>query len=128
MKATSSAFTPKPTTAPTLTFTTAKHRSVLKLSGKKVFKNFKVAFGPQLWWGANPAVLAKYSRQIGKFDITGIFHEDLDRQAPAVSSFAVPIPAHPQGCVAPEKETGAGGRRSWAASGRTRTASAKFSR
>lgn len=63
-----------------------------EMSGKKAFKNLKVAFGPQLWWGANPAVLAKYSRQIGKFDITGIFHEDLDRQAPAVSSFAVPIP------------------------------------
>jgi Glycosyl hydrolases family 2, TIM barrel domain len=63
-----------------------------ELTGKKAFKNFKVAFGPQLWWGANPAILAKYSRQIGKFDITGIFHEDLDRQAPAVSSFAVPIP------------------------------------
>lgn len=63
-----------------------------ELSGKKAFKNFKVAFGPQLWWGANPAFLAKYSRQIGKFDATGIFHEDLDAQAPAVSSFAVPIP------------------------------------
>lgn len=63
-----------------------------ELAGKKAFKHFKVAFGPQLWWGANPAILAKYSRQIGKFDVTGVFHEDLDVQAPAVSSFAVPIP------------------------------------
>jgi Glycosyl hydrolases family 2, TIM barrel domain len=63
-----------------------------ELSGKKSFKHIKLAFGPQLWWGANPAILAKYSRQIGKFDVTGIFHEDLDTQAPAVSSFAVPIP------------------------------------
>lgn len=63
-----------------------------ELAGKRVFKNLKVAFGPQLWWGANPAILAKYSRQIGKFDITGIYHEDLDRQASTVSSFAVPIP------------------------------------
>ncbi len=63
-----------------------------ELSGKRTFKHLKVAFGPQLWWGANPAILAKYSRQIGKFDVTGIFHEDLDRQAPAVSSFAIPIP------------------------------------
>jgi len=63
-----------------------------ELAGKKAFKGLKLAFGPQLWWGANPAILAKYSRQIGKFDVTGIFHEDLDRQAPAVSSFAVPIP------------------------------------
>jgi len=63
-----------------------------ELTGKKALRHFKVAFGPQLWWGANPAILAKYSRQIGKFDVTGIFHEDLDEQAPAVSSFAVPIP------------------------------------
>jgi hypothetical protein len=63
-----------------------------ELAGKKAFKGFKVAFGPQLWWGANPAVLAKYSTTLGKFGITGIYHEDLDRQAPAVSSFAVPLP------------------------------------
>lgn len=63
-----------------------------ELAGKKAFKDLKVAFGPQLWWGANPAILAKYTKRIGKFDVTGIFHEDLDTQAPAVSSFAVPIP------------------------------------
>lgn len=63
-----------------------------EMAGKRAFKGLKLAFGPQLWWGANPAVLVKYTRQVGKFDITGIFHEDLDRQAPAVSSFAVPIP------------------------------------
>lgn len=63
-----------------------------EFTGKKMFRHFKVAFGPQLWWGANPAILAKYSRKIGHFDVTGIFHEDLDRQAPAVSSLAVPIP------------------------------------
>ncbi|TAE47552.1 MAG: glycosidase [Bacteroidetes bacterium] len=63
-----------------------------ELTGKRELKNFKVAFGPQLWWGANPAILAKYSKRIGKFDIAGVFHEDLDEQAPAVSSFAIPIP------------------------------------
>lgn len=63
-----------------------------EVAGKKSFKGLKAAFGPELWWGANPAVLVKYGRQLGKFEVTGIFHEDLDRQAPAVSSFAVPIP------------------------------------
>ncbi len=32
-----------------------------ELNGKKSLKHFKVAFGPELWWGANPAVLVKYS-------------------------------------------------------------------
>ena len=34
-----------------------------EFDGKKAFKGLKAAFGPQLWWGANPAVLVKYSRQ-----------------------------------------------------------------
>ena len=63
-----------------------------EIAAKKALKGLKVAFGPELWWGANPAILLKYSREIGGFDITGIFHEDLDEQAPAVSSFAVPVP------------------------------------
>jgi len=64
----------------------------VEMAGKKGLDGLKVAFGPELWWGANPAVLVKYSRKIGGFDITGIFHEDLDEQAPAVSSFAIPSP------------------------------------
>jgi hypothetical protein len=63
-----------------------------EMDGKKSLEGLKVAFGPELWWGANPAVLVKYRRYIGKFEVTGIFHEDLDEQAPAVSSFAIPSP------------------------------------
>ncbi|MCB0641441.1 MAG: glycosidase, partial [Phaeodactylibacter sp.] len=63
-----------------------------EFSGKKGIDGLKVAFGPELWWGANPAVLVKYSRSVAGFDITGMFHEDLDEPAPAVSSFAVPNP------------------------------------
>lgn len=60
--------------------------------GKKSLNGLKVAFGPELWWGANPAVLVKYNRKLGSLNMTGIYHEDLDEQAPAVSSFAVPVP------------------------------------
>jgi len=63
-----------------------------ELTGKKQFKNFKMAFGPQLWWGANPAVLLKYSKEIAKFKVTGIFHEDLQQQGLTGSSFAIPQP------------------------------------
>ncbi len=77
-----------------------------EFSGKKAFKHFKVAFGPQLWWGANPAILAKYSREIGKFNITGVFHEDLDTQAPAVSSLAVPIPPTRRGSLYIKRKMG----------------------
>lgn len=63
-----------------------------EIEGKKSADGLKVAFGPELWWGANPAVLVKYSTSYKGYDFTGIFHEDLDKQAPAVSSFAVPVP------------------------------------
>ncbi len=63
-----------------------------EIEGKRELKDFKLAFGPQLWWGANPAFLLKYGREIGNFDITGIYHEDLDQLGLTESSFAIPQP------------------------------------
>jgi hypothetical protein len=63
-----------------------------EIDGKKSLNGFKAAFGPQLWWGANPAVLLKYSRKIGNFDLTGIYHEDIADAAEAVTSGAIPLP------------------------------------
>lgn len=63
-----------------------------EVDGKKKFKNFKMAFGPQLWWGANPAFLMKYSKQFGKFGVNAVFHEDLDQLGLTESSFAIPQP------------------------------------
>jgi hypothetical protein len=64
----------------------------LEINGKKTLKGFKVAYGRELWWGANPAVLLKYSKDVGKINLTGIFHEDLEEPGAAVSSLAVPQP------------------------------------
>ena len=63
-----------------------------EVTGKKSFGGLKMAFGPELWWGANPAVLLKYRRNIGPFTATGIYQEDLDEQGATVSSIAVPVP------------------------------------
>ncbi|HRZ77691.1 MAG TPA: glycoside hydrolase family 2 TIM barrel-domain containing protein, partial [Bacteroidales bacterium] len=63
-----------------------------EMEGKKQFKGLKAAFGPQLWWGANPALLLKYTRELGKMTVTGIFHEDIDQQENTESSFAIPQP------------------------------------
>ncbi|WP_310380260.1 glycosidase [Flavobacterium sp.] len=64
----------------------------IEIEGKKVFSGFKLAFGPQLWWGANPAVLLKYTKKIYNFDVTGVFHEDLEQQGLASTSIAFPQP------------------------------------
>ena len=64
----------------------------LEIEGKKMFKGFKLAMGPELWWGANPAILLKYSKTLGKFDFTGIFHEDLTQRSTTQTSYAIPQP------------------------------------
>ncbi|MFY0654706.1 MAG: glycosidase [Cyclobacteriaceae bacterium] len=64
----------------------------IEVEGKKSLKGLTVAYGPQLWWGANPAILLKYRRHVGKFHMTGIVHEDLQNPGSAVSSIAIPQP------------------------------------
>jgi hypothetical protein len=63
-----------------------------EVEGKKGLKGLKVAFGPELWWGANPAILAKYTKKVAKFDVTAMFHEDITQRTGLQSSFAVPTP------------------------------------
>ncbi|WP_400074923.1 glycoside hydrolase family 2 TIM barrel-domain containing protein [Winogradskyella sp. R77965] len=52
----------------------------LEIDGKGDLNGLKAAFGPQLWWGANPTALLKYSRKIAKWDVTGIYHRDLQTE------------------------------------------------
>ncbi|CAN5736058.1 hypothetical protein BH11BAC3_BH11BAC3_13220 [soil metagenome] len=65
-----------------------------EIDGKKAFKGLKAAFGPQLWWGANPAFLLKYEHKFGRFDIAGVYHEDIEKAGVGVatSSIAIPLP------------------------------------
>ncbi len=78
----------------------------IEIDGKKAFKGLKAAFGPQLWWGANPALLLKYSREIEHFKITGVFHEDIDDAAITVSSLAIPMPKTRRATLHVEREIG----------------------
>jgi hypothetical protein len=64
----------------------------LEISGKKSLQGLKIAYGRELWWAANPAILLKYSKNVGKTNVTGIFHEDLEEPGAAISSLAVPQP------------------------------------
>jgi hypothetical protein len=51
--------------------------SGIEVDGKGVLSGLKAAFGPQLWWGANPAVLLKYQRTIKGLDFSAIYHKDI---------------------------------------------------
>ena len=63
-----------------------------EVAGKKDLTGLKAAFGPQLWWGANPAVFLKYQRQVGRFALTGMFQEDIAVGKAAGTSSVVPLP------------------------------------
>ena len=63
-----------------------------EVDGRGSLNGFKAAFGPQLWWGANPAYLLKYSTKIGAFDASAVYHEDVSAAAPAVTSIFIPQP------------------------------------
>ncbi|MEL6345683.1 MAG: hypothetical protein AAFV53_21420, partial [Myxococcota bacterium] len=49
----------------------------VEMTGKRQLEGLALAIGPQLWWGANPAVVARATRRIGGLDWTLVHHEDL---------------------------------------------------
>ena len=57
-------------------------------AGKRELEGLKVAFGPQLWWGANPTFMAKYRRQFGPIDATAVFEGDIASQIAGIGTGA----------------------------------------
>ncbi|MEM9857533.1 MAG: glycoside hydrolase family 2 TIM barrel-domain containing protein [Bacteroidota bacterium] len=78
----------------------------VEIEGKKELEGLKVAYGQELWWGANPAVLVKYSKEVGGVDLTGIFHEDIQAPGAAITSIAVPQPRTRRMTLHAKKELG----------------------
>ena len=73
---------------------------------KGTLDGLKAAFGPQLWWGANPAILFKYSKTLGHYNVTGVYHEDVDDLGEIVSSVAIPMPKTRRATLHIEREFG----------------------
>ncbi len=79
----------------------------IEIEGKKKAKGLKAAIGPELWWGANPALLLKYSRHIKKTQLTAIFHEDIGTQnGDNQRSFSIPAPKTRRLTLHAEREFG----------------------
>ena len=64
----------------------------LVFSGKKKVEGLKIAFGPQLWWGANPTVIGKYYRIFGDFKFAVMHQEDIAQQEAEIASSVIPQP------------------------------------
>jgi len=60
--------------------------------GKKMFEGLKVAFGPELYWGANPTVIAKYYRTYDDITFSVMHQEDIAQQSSGIASSAIPQP------------------------------------
>ncbi|MGF1508418.1 MAG: hypothetical protein ACFB9M_02835 [Myxococcota bacterium] len=66
-------------------------------TGKKIFDGFKVAVGPELYWGANPGVFVKYYKRFGflggKLGVGAVHQEDFAQQLTnAGTSSVIPLP------------------------------------
>ena len=60
------------------------------VSGKKAVEGLKVAYGPQLWWGANPALFLKYTRAFGDYELTFVDQEQVGVNLSLNTSSVVP--------------------------------------
>jgi hypothetical protein len=50
-----------------------------EIVGKKALDGLKIVFGPEIYWGANPKIMAKYNYERGHFKYSFIHSEDLDQ-------------------------------------------------
>jgi hypothetical protein len=80
--------------------------SGFEVAGKRELSGLKVAIGPQLWWGANPAVMAKYRRTVGGIDVTLVHQEDLAQAGNTGTSAAIPERSTRKTTLALEKHLG----------------------
>jgi hypothetical protein len=62
----------------------------VEVTGKQGLEGFKLAFGPELYWGANPAVIVKYRRNVGGATLTAVHQEDIAKKGRTESTVAVP--------------------------------------
>lgn len=66
--------------------------SGFEFEGKRGLRGFKMAFGPQVYWGANPMVLAKYQTRLLGLDFALLHQEDIAQREAAAVSVVVPQP------------------------------------
>ena len=72
--------------------------SGFEIAGKQALSGLKLAFGPQLWWGANPTIIGKYTFDAGPVNVTAMAQDDLAPQTSVTTSAAIPV--HPTGKAA----------------------------
>ncbi len=77
-----------------------------EMTGKRQFTGWKLAFGQQLWWGANPAAMAKFRHDIGGVTATAMYQQDIASQTDITNSAFIPTPRTHKGTLVLEKTRG----------------------
>lgn len=77
-----------------------------EMAGKKSLRGLKIAFGPQLWWGANPAIFLKYQRRALGADWTAVVQEDFTEQTDLSSSIAIPVRTNRKASIQMQRRLG----------------------
>ncbi|HET9328675.1 MAG TPA: glycoside hydrolase family 2 TIM barrel-domain containing protein [Candidatus Eisenbacteria bacterium] len=77
-----------------------------EMTGKRGLAGWKFAYGQQLWWGANPAVMASYRRAVRGVTATAIYQQDISSQTNITSSAFIPTPRTHKGTLVLEKTRG----------------------
>ncbi len=62
----------------------------MELSFKQGLQGLSLAFGPQVYWGANPTVIGKYQRSFGHFSAALMHQEDIAEQYSVTTSNVIP--------------------------------------
>jgi hypothetical protein len=62
----------------------------MEIVGKRELEGLKFAFGPQIWWGANPQIMLKYQHQFGSIATAVVYEDELAQQVGTATSSAVP--------------------------------------
>ena len=75
----------------------------VEVEGKGPYSGLKLAFGPQVYWGANPTVFLKGQRQFGSWAIAGVHQEDL--ASPSLGLSDGEVTANTTGSSVPEQMT-----------------------
>jgi hypothetical protein len=78
----------------------------VELKGKKTFDGFKLAFGPEVHWGANPSLLLKYSRNVKGVDATAIYQDEFSQQTDITTTNVIPTPKTRRATVHAKRQQG----------------------
>jgi beta-galactosidase len=62
----------------------------VEFEGKNALDGLAIAGGPQVYWGANPAVFGRYGWDLGKSRWTVVHQEDITQQGAAAANRAIP--------------------------------------